>query len=108
MSDILSEFQPAIAVDSTGGQFSQFPYFLEDSPILAVGRLVHRSRHQLALTLPRKFNPSPVVAARHLLPGLLSGQSSNFLIHLNEEDAWVLSRGLLLVRFIRPAHTSLY
>ncbi|KAF9652527.1 hypothetical protein BDM02DRAFT_2766622 [Thelephora ganbajun] len=81
--DIFYERQPAIVVDSDG-----------------VGRLVRRSRQKPAITLPRAVNPSPVVADRHLLSDLLSDRSSGFLIHLNEEDAWILSRGLLMVRFI--------
>ena len=56
-----------------------------------------RNHQELATALPMTINPSPVVAARHLLSGLLSGQSSNSSVHLSEEDAWVLSRGLLLV-----------
>lgn len=74
--------------------------------VLIVGRLVHQT-NQLAVTSPRKTSPYSAVAPRHTLSGFLFGQSSDFLIHLNEEDAWVLSRGLLLVRAVHRVHPSL-
>lgn len=72
--------------------------------VRVVGKLVHR---QLAVIFPRKLGPYPTVAARQMFSGLLSSQSPDPLIHLVEEDAWVLSRGLLLVREVNRTHSSL-
>ena len=68
--------------------------------VLAVGRLAHQP-HQLVVKFPKRFSPHPADAARPTFSGLISGQSSYLMIHLNEEDAWILSRGLLLVRATR-------
>lgn len=74
---------------------------------MVVARLVHRSHREVVMTLPTITNPSPVVAA-HRLFSCFPGLSSKFSIRLNEEDAWILSRGLLLVRSIRYTYPPLF